>query len=215
MSILSDLWSSIADHHWSSIVEHILLSVVTPGLVAALVTAVIQHKRPDLQMIKIDQTKAVADWLARADTDKTPEAIKAKTHWRPGDIVLLTNYGKATAYDIRVSGENCRPRVFFRDTALRKLEDGGAGGPVGALPMWSNRYPALEPGKEWSLVVMRRTDESSGGRPVLEVSWRGLEFSWSRHPIRRRRTRPFDVADAPNIIETGWPGKKTMDTDAD
>ena len=153
-------------------------------------------------MIKINETKHVADWLARAETDKDPKAIEAKKHWQPRDIVLLTNCGKGTAYDIRLSGSDCRPRVFFRDTAGRKLGD--AAEPVAAVPMWSNRYPALEPGKEWSLVVMSSPDDTRK-RPVLEVSWRGLI---------RRKTRRFGLANA-NTIETGWPGKTKMETDAD
>lgn len=204
---------SVVPHFWSPLVAHPWSSVATPGLVAGLVTAFLQRKPADLQMIKINETKHVADWLARAETDKDPKAIESKTHWQPRDIVLLTNYGKGTAYDIRLSGSDCRPRVFVRDTAGRKLEDeGDAAEPVDALPMWSNRYPALEPGKEWSLVVMSSTDDSRDP-PVLEVSWRGLELSW-RRLIRRRKTRRFDLANA-NMIETGWPGKTKMETDAD
>ena len=189
---------------WLSVVAHPWSSVVTPGVVAALVTALIQRKPADLQMIKINETKHVADWLARAETDQDPKAIEAKKHWQPRDIVLVTNYGKGTAYDIRLSGSDCRPRVFFRDTAGRKLEEGGdAAEPVAAGPMWSNRYPALEPGQEWSLVVMSSPDNTRK-RPVLEVSWRGLI---------RRKTRRFELANA-NIMETGWPGKTKMETDA-
>jgi hypothetical protein len=117
-----------------------------------------------------------------------------------------------------MSGTNCRPRVFVRDTAGLKPEEDDDDKAVGALPMWSNRYPALEPGKEWSLVVMSRTDKSSDAA-ALEVSWRGLEWSWSwrhpfRWPIRLRRTCPFELAKA-NKIETGWPGKSKMATDPD
>lgn len=197
LSVVPHFWSSLAAHPWSS--------VVTPGVVAALVTGLIQSKPADLQMIKINETKHVADWLARAETDKDPKAIEAKKHWQPRDIVLVTNFGKGAAYDIRLSGSDCRPRVFFRDTAGRKLEEeGDAAEPVAAVPMWSNRYPALEPGQEWSLVVMSSPDDTRK-RPVLEVSWRGLI---------RRKTRRFELANA-NIMETGWPGKTKMETDAD
>lgn len=170
-------------------------------------------------MVKIHPTKYVADWLARAQTDQDAEGIAGMKNWEAADIVLLTNYGNGTAHDIRLAGTNCRPRVFVRDTAgLKPEEDDDDNKAVGALPMWSNRYPALEPGKEWSLVVMSRTDKSSD-TPALEVSWRGLQWSWSwrhpfRWPVRLRRTCPFDLTKA-NKIETGWPGKSKMATDPD
>jgi hypothetical protein len=186
----------------SSVVPHFLLSVVTPGAVAAVVTALIQRKRADLQLIKINETRSVADWLARASTDPDPEAKKAMQNWQPRDIVLLTNCGNGTAYDIRLSGSDCRPRVWVLDTASRAVEENGPG-PAAVLPMWSSRYPALEPGGKWSLVVMSSTDETRKP-PVLEVSWRGLF---------RRKKVPLNLANA-DTIETGWPGKTKTKADA-
>ena len=92
----------------------ILSTVGGPGVVAAGVTTalycVVQRPRADLHMVKINQTVEVAKRLARARTDlDAEEAIK---HWQARDIVLLTNYGDGTAYDIRLSGSHCRPRVW-------------------------------------------------------------------------------------------------------
>jgi hypothetical protein len=174
-----------------SVIHQLLLSVGAPVVVAALVTALIQRTRADLQLIKINETEHVADWLARAKTDQDPEAIEAMKHWQPRHIVLLTNHGNGAAYNIKLSGSDCRPRVYVRSTA-------GA-----QLPMWSKQYPVLEPGEMWSLVVMTSTDQTRK-QPVLEVSWRG-RF--------RRKKKSFDLANAPTM-ETGWPGKTKMDTDA-
>jgi hypothetical protein len=83
--------------------------VLTPGLVAAGVTvalyAWVQRPRANLQMIRINPTVHVAEWLARAEKDHEAEA--AKKHWVAQDIVLLTNYGDGPAYDIKLSGSHC------------------------------------------------------------------------------------------------------------
>jgi hypothetical protein len=164
------------------------------------VSALIQRKRADLQMIKINETSHVADWLARAKTDQDADAIEAMKHWQPRHIVLLSNHGNGTAYNIKLSGSDCRPRVFVRNTASQDPKGEGAHA-VAGLPMWSKRYPALEPGGMWSLVVMTSTDQTRK-EPVLKVSWRGL---FCRKEI--------DLAKA-DTIETGWPGKTKMETDA-
>jgi hypothetical protein len=177
----------------------ILSSVVTPGLVAAAVTAVlyvwILRPRANLHMVRINETVEVAKWLARAKADV--DADEARKHWQPQDIVLLTNYGDGTAYDIRLSGSNCRPRVWVRDTGHRETEDAPL---MVGEPMWSDQLAALEPGKSWSVVVMSSTDPTLP-RPVLEVSWPRLP----RRGLGRKKRR-YDLAKA-NTIETGWPGK--------
>ena len=101
-------------------------------------------------------------------------------------------------------GQRLQTACVFQGHSGSEAREGDAAEPVAAVPMWSNRYPALEPGKEWSLVVMSSPDDTRK-RPVLEVSWRGLI---------RRKTRRFGLANA-NTIETGWPGKTKMETDAD
>jgi hypothetical protein len=177
----------------------ILSSVVTPGIVAAGVTALlyvwIQRPRADLQMVRINQTVEVARWLARARTDV--DADETMKHWQARDIVLLTNYGDGTAYDIRLSGSNCRPRVWVRDMGESDPESAQV---VAKAPMWSNRLHALEGGDMWSVVVMSSPDKTLPP-PVLEVSW-------PRLPGRRlgRKRRRYDLATA-RTIETGWPGK--------
>jgi hypothetical protein len=176
-----------------------LLSVVTPGLVAAGVTTVlygwIQRPRANLQMIRINPTVEVAKWLALAEKDHKAEV--AKKHWLAEDFVLLTNYGDGPAYDIKLSGSHCRPRVWVRDTGRQEVDDGPV---VPTLPMWSDRLGALLPGEKMSVVVMSSPDPSLP-QPVLKVSWPRLPGRWLG-----RKTRRYDLATA-RIIETGWPGK--------
>jgi hypothetical protein len=176
-----------------------LSSVLTPGVVAATVTVLlyvwVQRPRADLQMVRINQTVEVAKWLALARTDR--DAEEAMKHWQARDIVLLTNYGDGTAYDIKLSGSHCRPRVWVRDMGRQEMQDGPV---VAAAPMWSDKLGALEPGQKISVVVMSSPDPTLP-RPVLEVSW-------PRLPGRRlgRKKRRHDLANA-RTIETGWPGK--------
>jgi hypothetical protein len=111
--------------------------------------------------------------------------------------VLLTNYGDGTAYDIKLSGTHCRPRVWVRDMGRQETK----GAPVTtAAPMWSDRIGAIEPGKSWSVVVMSSPDTTIPS-PVLEVSWPRLP----RRGIGRKKFT-YDLATA-RTIETGWPGK--------
>jgi hypothetical protein len=183
----------------------ILSTVVGPGVVAAVVTTVlyvwIQRPRADLHMVRINQTVEVAKWLARARTDV--DAEEAMKHWQARDIVLLTNYGDGTAYDIRLSGSHCRPRVWVRDVGESQETE-----VVTKWPMWSDRLGALEPGEKMSVVVMSNPDPTLP-RPVLVVSWPRLP---GRFPKRlnntrlSRRKRRYDLATA-RTIETGWPGK--------
>jgi hypothetical protein len=182
-------------------------SVVTPGLVAAGVTTLlyvwIQRPRADLQMVRINQTVEVTKWLALARTDiDAPQAMK---HWDARDTVLVTNYGDGTAYDIKLSGTNCRPRVFVRDMGRQETPDS----PVEpAAPMWSDRLGALKPGASWSVVVMSSPDKTLPP-PVLEVSWPRLPSRLPKclqHTRLSRKKRRYDLATA-RTIETGWPGK--------
>jgi hypothetical protein len=56
--------------------------------------------------------------------------------------VLLTNYGDGTAYDIKLSGSHCRPRVWVRDMGRQETKDAEpvAAEPVAAEPMWSDAF---------------------------------------------------------------------------
>ena len=60
-------------------------------------------------------TVRVAEWLALAEKDRDE-----KTAWLAEDFVLVTNYGDGPAYDIKLSGSNCRPRVRLRDTGRQR-----------------------------------------------------------------------------------------------
>jgi hypothetical protein len=185
---------SLISHISHLLTSHLVTSVLTPGLVAAGVTVFfgwIQRPRPYLQMVRVDRTVDVAKWLALAEKDRDE-----KTAWLAEDFVLVTNYGDGAAYDIKLSGSNCRPRVRVRDTGRQEVEDGPV---VPSVPIWSNRLGALQPGGEMSVVVMRSPDPSLPS-PLLEVSW--------PRPLRwlGRRKRRLDLATAP-IMESGWPGK--------
>jgi len=190
-------------------------SVVTPGLVAAGVTTLlylwIQRPRANLRMARINQTVDVAEWLWRAGTDEGMDAEEAKKHWHARDTVLLTNYGDGIAYDIKLSGTNCRPRVRVRDMGRQEAQDAP---PVAGVPMWSDQLSALEPGKMMSVVVMSSPDQSLP-RPVLVVSWSRLP---GRLPMFLAQTRlgrkrcSYDLATA-RTVETGWPGKKDIPSD--
>jgi hypothetical protein len=191
----------------------ILSAVVGPGVVAAVVTTVlyvlIQRPRADLHMVRINQTVEVAKWLARARTDV--DADEHMKHWQARDIVLLTNYGDGTAYDIRLSGSHCRPRVWVRDVGSQETDGDEV---VTKWPMWSDRLGALEPGQKMSVVVMSSPDPTLP-RPVLVVSWPRLPGRLPKCLNRTRlgrRKRRYDLATA-RTIETGWPGKTDTASD--
>lgn len=145
-------------------------------------------------MVRINYTVEVAKWLERAKTDI--DADQASKHWQARDTVLLTNYGNGTAYDIKLSGSYCRPRVWVRDMGRQETKDAE---PVAAAPMWSDQLGALEPGKSMSVVVMSSPDPTLP-KPVVVVSWPRLP---GRSFGGRRKTR-YDLATA-RTIETGWP----------
>jgi len=205
----------------------ILSSVLVPGVVAAGVTLLfywwIQRPRADLQMVKIYETVEVTKWLARARKDPdAEEAMKRQAR----DIVLLTNYGDGIAFDIKLSGTNCIPRVYVRDVGEMKdaevgetkdaevgeTKDAEVGETkdaevVAKWPMWSDRLGALKPGEMMSVVVM--SDPALKERPVLEVSWPRLPRRLPKCLIHTRLgsiTVPYPLATA-RIIESGWPGK--------
>lgn len=143
-------WSTMGSI-WSSIVSWPIWShVIAPGLVAALVTTVlylwIQRPRADLQMIRINQTVEVAKWLARAKNDEDPAGQEAMKYWEPRHIVLVTNYGDGTAYDVKFSGTDCRPRVWVRDTGTQEAEDTPV---VVGLPMTGSAHSRRATSGAW------------------------------------------------------------------
>jgi hypothetical protein len=162
-------------------------------------------------MARINQTVEVAKWLERAKTDAGTEAEEAKKHWQARDIVLLTNYGDGTAYDIKLSGSDCRPRVWVRDVGAHETESGNV---VTKWPMWSDQLGALEPGQKMSVVVMSSPDQSRP-QPVLVVSWPRLPGRLPKFLAQTRLGRKrcsYDLATA-RTVETGWPGKKDIPSD--
>jgi len=124
--------------------------------------------------------------------DESPENVRQRT---PSHVVRLTNYGDGTAHDVRLKGQECRPRVWVGDAGKMDQE----GRAKVAWPMWDRTIPALDPGESKHIFVMCLTDDRNV--PVVTASWpvmprRGL---W-------RRTIHIDLSKA-ETIETGWPGK--------
>lgn len=183
----------------------VLPSVLTSGVVAAVVTLAahywLQRPRADLRMARINWTLAVAERLYRAKQDI--DAERAQQHWQLRHVVLLTNYGDGPAYDIRLSGERCRPRAWIADAGQQQTAEEP---PVVKWPMWSNTLAALEPGESVSILVMSSPD-SSVEPPVIEVSWPRLP----RRGLGRHK-RSYDLARA-RTVETGWPGKTETASD--
>ena len=170
----------------------------------------IQRPRPYLQMVKIDQTVHVAEWLALAEKDRDE-----KTAWLAEDFVLVTNYGDGPAYDIKLSGSNCRPRVRLRDTGRQEVDDGPV---VPTLPIWSNRLGALQPGGDERgrdaqprplasrpLCLKCRGRARSGGSVAKSAAW-----TWRRHPSwkpagRARQTSQPDSPERRSACPLGRP----------
>ncbi|AYE95711.1 hypothetical protein C0J29_13760 [Mycobacterium paragordonae] len=187
-------------------------AVVTGGSVAALVTFGLNmwltRPRADLRMASIGHTIDLAERMYRAQTDG--DTARFRPHWDQRGVVRLTNYGDGTAFDIRLSGSDCRPRVWLADMGNQQMhtpiDDDGTMRPPEAIPpalgwpMWSDKLSALGPGESVDVIVMSSPD-TSRPKPVLEVSW-----SWlPRRGLGRRKFR-YDLATA-RSVECGWPGK--------
>lgn len=86
-------------------------SLVTPGVVAAAVTLLanwwLLRARASLRMSPSGQTVEDLERLGRAQY-RVPEEERSRFVTQ---VVRLTNYGDGTAYDIELTGRNCRPRV--------------------------------------------------------------------------------------------------------
>lgn len=163
-------------------------------------------------MALFGETLEVADQLYRAEKDG--EAGRVRQHWDRRGVVRLTNFGDGTAHDVRVSGSDCRPRVWLADMGIAQLntridDDGKTHQepipPIVGWPMWSDKLAALKPGESVDVIVMSSPDESRP-KPVLEASWAG---PLSNRRFSRRRTRRYDLATA-RAIEVGWPGKRDI-----
>jgi hypothetical protein len=169
-------------------------SVATSGVIAAAVTFAanwwVLRSRARLRMVRSGFTLDDADRLHRAKNPNTPEE-QTRTPWH---VVRLTNYGDGTAYDIELTGRNCRPRLWVADTGQAEWE-GNA--PELKWPMWDRKLAALPAGESIQILLMCVLDE----RNSAEVRAR-----WSDMPGRsRRRSTRYAVKDDRGI-ETGWPG---------
>lgn len=88
-------------------------------------------------------------------------------------FVQLTNYGNGTAFDVRLTGTNCAPRVWAGDTPVgaEPQSDPDAVPSIG-VPMWSESLNSLGPGESVTIFVMRPpTKNSLVGEPELTASW--------------------------------------------
>lgn len=176
-------------------------SVLTPGLIGAIVTAVVytwvQRPRADLRLQMVGLTATDLERLSRAKTEGN--AHEAQKHWGIPHAIRLTNYGDGAAYDIQLAGTGCRPRVWIDDLGGQDND----GPPYVGWPMWSNKLSVLEPGDSVTVLAMGSPDRSRP-QPVLEMSWPRLP----RRGLGRVR-QTFRLADAPPI-ESGWPGNKDL-----
>lgn len=184
---------------WSGI----LTSVVTPGLVAAGVTVVtnwwLHRPHADLRMVVGGQTVEDAERLLRANNGDSNWANHP--HWIPLCFVRLTNYGDGAAYNVKLSGERCRPRVWVEDAGVVPIQGKP---PEVSWPMWSDTVAALEPVETVNIYVIGSMDQSLA-KPIVTASWPrlpGRRWDW-------RKTLRYDLASA-RTIEMGWPGDKEL-----
>jgi hypothetical protein len=136
--------------------------LVGPGVVAAAVTLAfnwwIQRPRTDLRMIRSGFTVTDLERLKRAKEKASDTALQ----WQPWHVVRLTNYGDGTGYDIKLTGTNCRPRVWVDDGGIEVPMPTYAPPPpppdnapppqpetipTKKWPMWSDTISALVPGE--------------------------------------------------------------------
>jgi hypothetical protein len=179
----------------------IWFSVLTPGLIGAGVTALVytwvQRPRADVRLQSVGLTVIDLERLQRAKTNG--QAAEAQKHWGVPHCVRLSNYGDGAAYDIELTGTECRPRVWIDDLGAQDGDDE----PYASWPMWSNKLSVLGPGESVTVLVMGSPDQSRP-KPVLIISWPRLP----RRGLGRVK-RTLDLADAPSI-ESGWPGNKDL-----
>lgn len=116
------------------------------------------------------------------------------------EFVRLTNHGNGTAFDIKLEGDNCRPRVFvgYAPYSVGTLEATDPEPEIG-VPMWSESLSSLGPGESVTIFVMW-SQNPLVGKPELTVSWPRLPQlgTW-------RKRMHVKLVDAPRM-EGGWPG---------
>jgi hypothetical protein len=134
-------------------------------------------------------------------------ANKKSNNWVGHDLlpefVRLTNYGNGTAFDIRLAGRHCLPRVWIGDapTSQSGLEGADPEPTVGA-PMWSESLSSLAPGESVTIFAMRpATKNPLSGDPELTVTWPRLP----QLGVWRKR-KHLKLSEAPRV-EMGWPGE--------
>lgn len=171
-------------------------SAFAPGVIAAGVTLAanwwLQRPRADLRMVRTYESAEDLERLLRAN-DGSPQ-------WQtslpmPTYCVRLANYGDGTAFDVKLSGEECQPRVWVGDTGV--VNEGQA---AVRWPIWSDTLAALEPGESVNVLVMCEALPPKRF-PVIRASW-------PRLPGRRLslgKSIECDMATA-RRIEAKWPG---------
>lgn len=185
---------------WQSV-----FTVLASGVFAALVTFGLNwwltRLRADLRMIRSGSTAEDVERLIRA----RPNATEAAKQWQLWHVVRLTNYGDGTAYDLKLTGTDCRPRVWVADTAIEQTGDAvPENAVVTQWPMWSDRVSMLAPGESVHVLLMCLSDDSRNDATVA-VSWTPLP---GRQLLRRRQLSQYALKDERGI-ETGWPGQRS------
>jgi hypothetical protein len=179
------------------------MSLLLPPLGAAILSGVgvawLQQHRPRLRM--------EVGALTVEDHVRLWRANKQRNNWHGRDLlpefVRLTNYGNGTAFDVRLIGRHCLPRVWVGDapTSSGGLEQTDPEPTIG-VPMWDDSLSSLEPGESVTIFAMRpATKNPLVGNPELTATWPRLP----QLGIGRKRIH-IVIAEAPRV-EMGWPGE--------
>jgi hypothetical protein len=144
--------------------------------------------------------------LTVEDQERLWRANKKKYNWDGRELfpefVRLTNYGNGTAFDIRLAGTHCLPRVWVGDvpTSIGTLEETDPAPEIG-VPMWSESLSSLGPGESVTIFAMRpATKNPLSGNPELTASWPRLP------QLGRWQKREHIVLSEAPRVEMGWPG---------
>jgi hypothetical protein len=167
--------------------------LVGPGVVAAAVTLAfnwwIQRPRTDLRMIRSGFTVTDLERLKRAKEKASDTALQ----WQPWHVVRLTNYGDGTGYDIKLTGTNCRPRVW--------VDDGGIEVP---MPTYAPPPPPQTTLRPRSRKLFRPKNGRCGATPSVRLcraSWcmtvgaacRVAVSGWRRASMSRAPSDPMSA----------------------
>lgn len=197
-------------------------SAFAPGVIAATVTLTanwwLTRPRANLRMVVTHQSAEDIERLARGN-DGSASLTNPRSPLMPSFCVRLTNYGDGAAYDVKLTSDECQPRVWVGDSG-EWIGDEDRGGPRAAVrwPLWSDTLAALTPGESVNVLLMVNTEvkprmvNPEQKPPVVKASWPrlpGRRAKWLRWLRLGPASAECDLATA-RTIEAKWPG--TYDT---